>query len=205
MDFVHHSAMELPPILQSSPWDHHPFLRRMPDGQARIESTKTKFPNPVVTLAPTIAPSASFSPTTTPLVTNSDSMLIKETLSLYGSFYVVCFVLFCLLRKHVPRLYNIRSWVPELKCDLAVQSLDCDNEGFLASYVSWTWKVYQVSDDDLLKQCGMDALCFIRCLRLGWKLSCFGVFNSFWLIPLFVTAKSTSETEYLTDKFVVSR
>jgi hypothetical protein len=131
------------------------------------------------------------------LVTSNDSDIIRETLRVYGSLYVLFFFLFCFLRssRRYGKYFNIRSWVPDLKCDLAITQ----DYGFF----SWAWKVFYVSDDDLLKQCGMDALCFLRCLRLGGKLCFFGALNSVYLIPLYVTAKDSPETEYLQDNFVL--
>jgi hypothetical protein len=62
-------------------------------------------------------------------------------------------------------------------------------------------EIFQVDDDTLLMNIGMDALCFLRALRLGAKLSFCGMFNSLWLIPMFWTAEDSPETEYLTDPF----
>lgn len=131
------------------------------------------------------------------LVTSNDTAIIRETLRIYGSFYVLFFFLFCYLRSspRFARYFNIRSWVHDLKCDLAITQ----DYGFF----SWAWKVFYVSDDDLLKQCGMDALCFLRCLRLGGKLCFFGALNSIYLIPLYLTAEDSPETEYLQDLFVL--
>ncbi|KAL3916881.1 MAG: hypothetical protein SGILL_004973, partial [Bacillariaceae sp.] len=128
------------------------------------------------------------------LVTSNDSEIIRQTLRLYGSLYFAIFLVFCYVRRRFPRLYNIRAWVPELKCDLAQQT----------SYgiFNWAWNVFRVTDDQLLTNCGMDAMCFLRCLRLGTKLSLIGCFNAIWLIPTFYTAGGLSEIEE-EDKFVL--
>jgi hypothetical protein len=68
-------------------------------------------------------------------------------------------------------------------------------------FFSWAWKVFEVDDDTLLTNIGMDGLCFIRALRLGAKLSFCGMLNSLWLIPMFWTAVDSPETDYLTDPF----
>jgi hypothetical protein len=138
---------------------------------------------------PTAAPTA-----TDQFVSSTDTEIIRETLRLYGSAYLLLFFSFSFLRIRYPRLYNIRSWVPEFKCKLAVTQ----SYGF----ISWAWRVFSVTDDELLDQCGMDALCFLRCLRMGSKLSFFGLMNSIWLIPTYLTAKESVETAYLTDKFI---
>ena len=40
-----------------------------------------------------------------------------------------------------------------------------------------------------MEHCGLDALCFLRALTMGFNLSLVGVFNSIWLMPLYSTAK----------------
>eukprot|EP00339_Tiarina_fusa_P025582 CAMPEP_0116998948 /NCGR_PEP_ID=MMETSP0472-20121206/1848_1 /TAXON_ID=693140 ORGANISM="Tiarina fusus, Strain LIS" /NCGR_SAMPLE_ID=MMETSP0472 /ASSEMBLY_ACC=CAM_ASM_000603 /LENGTH=1137 /DNA_ID=CAMNT_0004698267 /DNA_START=140 /DNA_END=3554 /DNA_ORIENTATION=+ len=138
---------------------------------------------------PSAAPTASVD-----LVTSTDSEIIRETFRVYGSLYFCFFVIFCVARKRLPRLFNLRSWVPELECELA----KTQEYGF----ISWCWQVFQVTDDQLLENCGMDALCYLRCLRLGSRLSLFGVFQAAWLIPVYLTAEESEETAYLTDIFV---
>lgn len=144
------------------------------------------------TTTPTSAPTSA--PTSMELVTSTDSEIIRETFRLYGSLYLFFFVIFCVARKYFPKLYNIRSWVPEMECDLA------KNQQY--GFVAWCWQVFQISDDELLENCGMDALCFLRCLRLGSHLSLLGIFCSLFLIPMYLTAEESEETAYLTDIFV---
>ena len=126
-------------------------------------------------------------------VTSNDADIIRESFRVYGSIYLVSFVIYCFLRRRFPKLFNIRSWVPEHECDLAKNEY-----GFL----SWFWKVFQVEDDDIMEQCGLDALCFIRALRFGRRLSYIGCFVAMWLIPLYRTARECPETSYLSDPFV---
>jgi hypothetical protein len=127
------------------------------------------------------------------LVTSNDSAIIRETLRVYGSLYVCCFFLYCILRKRYTRLFNVRSWVPELECELAKREY---------GFFNWFWKVFDVTDEEIFKDCGMDAMCFLRALRMGRKLSLCGCFNAIWLIPLYMTAKESEETAYLTDIWV---
>lgn len=123
-------------------------------------------------------------------VPGTDSQVIGSTFRVYGSIFLVLLFCFCVLRKRYPRLYNVRKWAPGVRCDLAQREY-----GFL----SWMWKVYSTTDDKLLDQCGMDALCFLRILRFGFKISCMGIFNSFWLIPMYVTARTADETANVQD------
>jgi Late exocytosis, associated with Golgi transport len=185
-----------------------------PVGEAD-HSSLSSYPSAMSTAVPTRAPRTDFptsSPVSTPLTTeqqqflesesyvaSTDTEIVLGTLRLYGTFYLLCFFIFCLVRKYKPKWYNLRGWVKELQCDLAVQP------DRYVGWIDWTWKVYQVTDEELLDQCGMDCLCFLRSLRLGCKLSAFGCLNAIWLLPLYVTAKETEETENLTDIFVIAR
>lgn len=125
---------------------------------------------------------------------SNDTSIIRETFRVYGSIYAFFFLLFCFLRWKAPKLYNVRSWVPEIRCGLA----QAQTYGFF----SWSWQVFNVPDDDMLDACGMDALCFLRCLRFGSKLCLLGSFNAIWLIPLYLTAEESEETIQLEDTFV---
>jgi len=130
------------------------------------------------------------------LVTSNDSEIIRGTLRLYGSIFLGClFIYELLLRKRYPRLFNIRSWVPEHKCRLAMQEYDRP--------FSWMWRVFRVTDEELLDNCNLDTVCFLRALKFGRKLSLLGCFNAIWLIPLYRTAEPSPETAYLEDPFVL--
>ena len=120
-----------------------------------------------------------------------NSSIIVNTLRVYGSFYAVAIVLFEFLRRRYPRLYSIRSWVPEQECELAKVKYQ--------GLFSWFWKVYQVSDKDIFEQCGMDNLCFLRALRFCRHLAVVGVINALWLLPIYRTAKESPETSSVTD------
>ena len=49
--------------------------------------------------------------------------------------------------------------------------------------LQWIYKVFTFSDDEIFQHCGMSAIVYLRFLRLGFKLCCVGIFNSFYLIP----------------------
>jgi hypothetical protein len=128
------------------------------------------------------------------LITSTDSTIIRETLRVYGGLYIVFFLLFCILRRRYPKLYNVRSWAPEIRSRLAITQ----EYGFF----SWAWRVFYVSDDEFMNSCGLDALCFVRALRLGEKLCLVGMANALFLIPLYWTAEESEETAYLQDPFI---
>mmetsp|Transcript_10784 Transcript_10784/g.16622 ORF Transcript_10784/g.16622 Transcript_10784/m.16622 type:complete len:874 (+) Transcript_10784:239-2860(+) len=111
---------------------------------------------------------------------------LRNTISVYGGIFAVAFFLFCVLRRKYPRAYNIRGWAEDLQCDLAQNQF---------GYFSWMWNVYAVSEEDILEQCGMDALCFIRILEFGFKISFMGVLNSIWLFPVYRTAYGLDDVD----------
>jgi hypothetical protein len=121
---------------------------------------------------------------------NSD--IILNTLRSYGIFYAVALVLFEFLRKRFPRFYNTRTWLPGHECDLA--KTNTYDKPF-----SWLWGVYQVSEQDIFDQCGMDILCFLRAMRFCRNLCIIGVANAIWLLPLYRTARDSPETADVTD------
>ena len=156
-------------------------------------------PSVAPSFAPSLLTSISSAPSNFPtregLIESTDSKVLVATIQVYGSLYLAFTVLFCVLRKMYPRFYNIRSWVKGLQCDIAKHS----NYG----WISWLWQVFDEDEDEILQQCGMDALCFIRMLRIGRKLSIVGCFNAVWLIPVYATAEESSETAYLEDRLVL--
>jgi hypothetical protein len=69
-------------------------------------------------------------------------------------------------------------------------------------FFSWMWGTIMIDDEKFLEECGMDALCFTRVLMMGVKLAMFGMFNAAWLMPLYATAGSSPETDYIEDNIV---
>lgn len=123
----------------------------------------------------------------------SDSQVLRETFLLYGPLFAVIWLLFCWVRRRFPRAYSVRSWQQKLKCDLAR-----DQHGFF----SWAWRLYRVTDGEILEQCGMDALCLLRVLRFGFRLSVMGIFCSIFLLPIYKTAPTAADTESISDRAV---
>jgi calcium permeable stress-gated cation channel len=106
------------------------------------------------------------------------TQILRNSLRLYGSLFAVGFISYCFLRKRIPRTFAVRQWIPQHKTPLAQDQF---------GYISWIWKVYSFSEDDLLDTIGLDALCFLRVLNMGFRLSCIGVCNSIWLFPVYTT------------------
>ena len=129
----------------------------------------------------------------TELIDGNDSVVLKNTLRLYGTFFVCVLILFSYLRRKFPKIYNLRSWVEDLQTPLAKEK-----HGFF----NWMVKVLLVTDSEMMDECGMDAMCFIRVLGFGIKLSFAGMINAVWLIPVYYTAEKSPETDYITDPVV---
>lgn len=108
-----------------------------------------------------------------------DSAVLRNTFLVYGSVLVVVFLLFCHLRLKYKNVYNLRSYVPDLKSPLAE-----DSYGFF----SWFYHMFYVHSDEFLVHCGLDALCYVRILQMGYKICLVGVFSSLFLFPIYSTA-----------------
>ena len=115
--------------------------------------------------------------------------ILRDSLRIYGSIFLVGFIVYSYLRKRIPRTFAVRQWVPEIITPLAQDQF---------GYVSWLWNVYSFSEDELLATIGLDAICFLRVLNMGFRLSCVGAFNSVWLIPVYATG-GTENTEAQDD------
>ena len=125
------------------------------------------------------------SPTSTPL---TDTEIVKQTCRVYGSIFLVVFLLFLFLRPRYPRIYNIKKSFPSLHSSLADDSFGA---------ISWIWKVFSVSYEELAEHCGMDAMATIRLLEFGVKVSLVGVLNSVFLFPIY-SLMGNSDTDPVT-------
>jgi hypothetical protein len=101
--------------------------------------------------------------------------LIATTFKIYGSIFGLCFTAFLFLRAIFPSVYAFNS-VQQGQ----VTELSKDRHG----YVTWIWKIFQYTDDSIFECCGLSAIVYLRFLRLGLKLSAWGIFNSIFLIPV---------------------
>ena len=90
-----------------------------------------------------------------------DSQVLRDTMAVYGSSMLVIILVFCWVRRRFPKVYNLRNWVDPIKSELAEEQ---------GGFFSWIWKVYMVTEDELMEECGLDALCFIRIAQMGYKL-----------------------------------
>lgn len=118
--------------------------------------------------------------------TFNDSQVLRNSIFLYGGLLVLILIYFGWARRQFPKLYNLRSWVTKIHTELAD-----DQFGFL----SWLWRVYMITDDEIMQECGLDAACFIRLIQMGFHLSMVGCFNALWLIPVYVTAATDASSD----------
>eukprot|EP00961_Rhodomonas_salina_P069233 929301-Rhodomonas_salina.1 len=118
----------------------------------------------------------------------SSAAALTAVVTFYGCVFLVLFILFILLRDRFRSLYNPRSGrngcAEAVKCDLAQQDLPG---------ISWLFGVFKATDEDLYEQCGVDAVAYVRILRIGMKLSAMGLFIAVWLIPTYHSSPREEE------------
>lgn len=120
----------------------------------------------------------------------NDGPVLVNTVAIYGTLFVIIWLLFCWLRLESPRTYNVRSWAKDIRCKLAQNQY---------GFFSWIWEVYDIPEKQFMDQCGMDSLCFVRILRWAFKVAAVAAFNALWLIPVYGSSESSEETDYITD------
>ncbi|KAI2493119.1 hypothetical protein MHU86_21424 [Fragilaria crotonensis] len=76
--------------------------------------------------------------------------ILQDSMRIYGSIFICGFVVYCYVRKRIPRTFAVRQWIPEHKTPLAQDQF---------GYISWIWKVYSFSER-VAQTIGLDALCF---------------------------------------------
>jgi Late exocytosis, associated with Golgi transport len=113
---------------------------------------------------------------------NNTTHILADSLRVYGSILASGFLLYCILRKRYPRTFAVRQWVSEHKTPLAEDQF---------GYFSWIWKVYSFKETELLESIALDALCFLRLMTMGLRLSFLGCLNSIWLFPVYTTASDS--------------
>lgn len=113
-----------------------------------------------------------------------DSQILRDTFASYGTAFLIVFIIFCWVRRKFPKAFNIRGWVEEAKSSIALQQ-----HGFF----SWIWQLTFLSDEEIMNECGLDALCVIRLCSMGLKLSGMGIFYAIILMPVYYTAKTSEE------------
>jgi calcium permeable stress-gated cation channel len=128
--------------------------------------------------------------TTTQPAPQNDTAVLLNTMLIYGIMLVIFSLLFCWLRLRYPRVYNIRDWVKDIRCKLAMNQF---------GFFTWIWELNDIPDKAFMEQCGMDALCFIKILRWAFKVAAVSAFNALWLIPVYGSSEESEETAYITD------
>lgn len=96
-----------------------------------------------------------------------DAEVLKGTLVIYGGALLLTIAVFALARRAFPKVYRLRNWVPDTTGDCSTFCVDeqQQQQGFYA----WIAKMYTFRDDEILRKCGMDALCFIRIAKFGYR------------------------------------
>jgi hypothetical protein len=64
------------------------------------------------------------------------------------------------------------------------------------------WRLNEVTDDEILNECGMDALCVLRLLRMGYRICLVSIFNAIWLMPLYASSPIDATNVFITDPVV---
>lgn len=118
---------------------------------------------------------------------------MRATFILYGPILAGVLILFCYLRRRFPRPYNLRNWVEDIKTPIAANQY---------GFISWMWGLNVITEDEILSECGLDALCFLRLLIMGYKIAVLSCFNAIWLLPLYATAPTDAVTELIMDPVV---
>lgn len=98
-----------------------------------------------------------------------DSQVLERTLLVYGSIWLVIVIAFCWARRRFPKVYQLRKWL-ETEEDPSNSPTSFEHEQRQHGLLSWIREVHKFRDDQIMNQCGMDALCFIRIARMGYKL-----------------------------------
>ena len=133
------------------------------------------------------------SSTTTSSSTLTDTEIIHNTCSVYLSIFAILFITFLTVRQRYPHIYNIKKFYGaqlfhnnnsvDDNDDVVVDKNIAENE---FGKFNWTYKLFTcISYTDIRDQCGMDAVTTIRLLEYGVKLSLVGIFNSFFLLPIY--------------------
>ena len=140
--------------------------------------------------SPALTPSSfDYFPTTSPQPSETvpdvpDEEVLVSSLRLYGVIFLVNMMLFSILKKHYPRAFNVRSWAPGLSSELSQRT---------HGYVDWLWTLFRISDDEIRRDCGLDALTYLRALRFGTRVAMVGTFNAIFLMTVYATGSENSD------------
>jgi hypothetical protein len=137
----------------------------------------------------------------------TDSEVLRDTFVYYGSAIILILLIFSWARLRFPRAFNLRKSNKEEHADYfhQVSPVPSDLQSDLANeqfgFFSWAWKLFFISDDKIMNECGLDALCFIRLCTMGFRLSLIGIVNSIWLMPVYKTATEKTVEDQVRDIF----
>ncbi|RHZ02907.1 hypothetical protein DYB31_007492 [Aphanomyces astaci] len=104
---------------------------------------------------------------------------VLDSMKIYYTFFVVAFVLFDVVQRRLKSHFACRAVHADTSCPTAAKSY---------GIFGWIPAVWRTTDDDLVTHCGLDALCFLRLLRLGRNISMGSMAISCVLIPVYATA-----------------
>ncbi|KDO18854.1 hypothetical protein SPRG_15853 [Saprolegnia parasitica CBS 223.65] len=110
--------------------------------------------------------------------TDPDASILLS-IEVYLSLLVLGFVAFELLRPRLLVYFNCRGTDPKASCPLAEQ---------VYGFGGWIAPVLRATDDEIMEFCGLDALCYLRFLRLGRNIAGASILLSFGLMPIYASA-----------------
>lgn len=154
--------------------------------------------------------------TTLPPVENAtlptDALVLQQTFFAYGIALLVTFLVFCWARLQFPWLYNLRKKnVKERKYKFFHQQPEeedstSDFKTHLANeshgFFSWAWNLFTINEKQIMDECGLDALCFIKICSMGYRFALCGILNALWLLPVYGTAEDPSVQDQVQDRIV---
>ncbi|KAF0729430.1 hypothetical protein Ae201684_012931 [Aphanomyces euteiches] len=130
---------------------------------------------------PTPPPITSFAPP----AHGGASSVVLTGVRIYLPLLVGCLLLFELLRKAFPNVYN------------------CKMNSVPTAFARWIPYVWRVSDDEIMEASGLDSLIFLRFLRVGKHLAAFAIILSIGLFPAYSSKKLLTEEDFL-DRLSIS-
>ncbi|KAF4711105.1 hypothetical protein FOZ62_024843 [Perkinsus olseni] len=117
------------------------------------------------------------SPTPTPGPEEVGGEAVLLSFAIYIGIFTALVILYTILRPRLPRLYQPRKYIEELQCTLSSR--------VYATFGSWIPGAIKITDEELFADAGLDAVAFIRLLRLGTKVALVGCFNAIYLLPIY--------------------
>ncbi|RHY29692.1 hypothetical protein DYB32_004951 [Aphanomyces invadans] len=123
------------------------------------------------------------------VVDSNPDQAVMDSIMIYYTFFAFAFVLFEVVQRRFQSHFACRAVHADTSCPTAAQSY---------GVFGWIPSVWQVSDDEIIQHCGLDALCFLRLLRLGRNIAAASMAISCILIPVYATALKppTGETAH---------